>query len=288
MRIFLITVFTLIATGVLILTARIWGLGQSYALFEHSFLKGNNPIFIAKVNDLSKAAEVLALSPQIVLWLDVRFSRDKVAFILPKNRDVEFLSNKRQEQESNPSKPIMISGKLSEYPFEDIKSFYKDLATVAEFYSRYETSRFVLNIVDNVSDAHIALTDTLAKSNPNERTLIQSEALILMTSIKELKPQWVYGTSIPDLVRLLTFDSMYILPTTQFKGDVFVAPFKVANRRAFNEDIILEMRRRNKKIFLGPIEDENQLAEARRLKADGYITEDIQKLVSLLGQGPAL
>lgn len=288
MRIFLITLFTLIATGILVLTARIWGLGQTYAPFSHNFFNGTSPLLILKVKDLSSAAEIATFSPQVVFWLDVRFSRDKVPFILSRNRDVEFLNFKKQEQEANPTKPIMIGGKLSEYPFDDIRAFYKELPTLEQFYSRFETSRFILNIIDNVSEAHIALTNTLTKLKPDERTLIQSDALILMTAIKEIKPQWVYGTSVPDLVRLLTFDSMFILPTTQFKGDVFIAPFKVANKPAFNENIISEMRRRNKRIFLGPIEDKTQFAEASRLKADGYIADNIHELVNLLGQGPAL
>lgn len=287
MRIFFITVASFIVLGVLILMARIWGLGQNYPLYEHAFFSGPTPLIIVKADTLDATKEALKLRPDAVIWLDVRFSREKVPFILPKNRDKEFLDMKRQEQEKNPTTPIMIGAKLSEYPWEQINEFYKTTPALKEYYEQFPQTRFVLNIVDNVADAHTTLVNAITDFKPNERTFIQSEALIIMTSIKDLKPEWVYGTSTPDLMRLMTFDSLYILPTTQFKGDVFVSPFTILKRPAFNADIIEEMRRRNKRIFLGPIQSEAQFAEASRYKADGYITENLPELLRLLGQGPA-
>nr|WP_295902479.1 hypothetical protein [uncultured Bdellovibrio sp.] len=286
MRIFFITFATVVVLGILILMARIWGLGQNYPLYEHAFFSGPTPMIIVKTDTLQGAQEILKLRPDAVIWLDVRFSREKVPFVLPATRDKEFLDMKHHEQEKNPTTPIMIGSKLSEYPWEQINEFYKTTPALKEFYEQLPQTRFVLNIVDNVADAHTALVDAISGLKPNDRTLIQSEALIIMTSIKDLKPEWVYGTSTPDLMRLLTFDSLYVLPSTQFKGDVFVAPFTLLKRPAFNADIIEEMRRRNKRIFLGPIQNEAQLAEASRYRADGYITENLPELLRLLGQGP--
>lgn len=181
----------------------------------------------------------------------------------------------------------MIGGRLSEYPWEQINEFYKNTPALKEFYEQFPQNRFVLNIIDNVGEAHTTLVDTIKDLKPNDRTLIQSDVLVIMTSIKEIKPEWVYGTSTPDLMRLMTFDSMFVLPSTQFKGDVFIAPFTIMKRPAFNDDIITEMRRRNKRIFLGPIENEQQFAEASRIKVEGYITNNLPELLRLLGQGPA-
>lgn len=266
--------------------ARIWGLGQSYSLYEHSFFSGSTPLIIVKADTVEKADEDLKLRPDAVLWLDVRLSKDKVAFILPVSRDNEFLEAKRQEQEKNPTTPIMIGNKLAEYPWNQIQDFYKNPPLLKDYYEKFPQVRFLINIVDNVSEVHQVVVDVIKDLKPNERTLVQSDALIIMTSIKDLKPEWVYGTSVPDLVRLLTFDSMWILPSTQFKGDVFISPFKIQNRVAFNDDIISEMRRRKKRVLLGPIRTESEFTEASRLQADGYITDDLPKLLQLLGQGP--
>lgn len=287
MRIFFITLASLIVVGILILMARIWGLGQNYPPYEHAFFQGAQPLLIVKTTTLEAAQKTLAEKPEAVLWLDVRFSREKVPFILPAAKDKEFLEFKRQAQEKNPTTPIFIGARLSEYPWEQINEFYKTTPALREFYEQFPKTRFILNIIDNVADAHTALVDAIQEFKPNERTFIQSDVLVIMTSVKELKPEWVYGTSTPDLMRLLTFDSMYVLPSTQFKGDVFVSPFTILKRPAFNDDIIAEMRRRNKRVFLGPIENAQQLAEASRLKADGLITENLSELIHLQGQGPA-
>ncbi|MBO9668465.1 MAG: hypothetical protein J7501_16830, partial [Bdellovibrio sp.] len=111
---------------------------------------------------------------------------------------------------------------------------------------------------------------------------IQSEANVVIQAVKDLKPEWIYGTGTPDLMRLMSFDSLWVLPATQFKGDVFVAPFKILNRPAFNDDVIAEMRRRKKRVFLGPIKTEEEFNRARAYNADGYITEDLTQLTNWL------
>lgn len=287
MRVFFIIIASLISVLVLITMARIWGLGQNYPVYESAYFSGPTPWIIVKADTLAQAQEILKQKSDAILWLDVRFSREKVPFILPKSRDKEFLDMKQKEQEKNPTTPIMIGGKLSEYPWEQINEFYKNTPALKEYYEQLPNARFVLNVIDNVADAHVVLVETIKDFKPNDRTLVQSDALVIMTSVKELKPEWIYGTSTPDLMRLLTFDSMYILPSTQFKGDVFIAPFTIMKRPAFNADIIEEMRRRHKRIFLGPIQNETQFAEASRYRAEGLITENLPQLLNMLGQGPA-
>ncbi len=267
--------------------ARIWGDAQNYPLYEHAFFSGPAPIVIVKADTLDKVQEAIKLKSDVVIWADVRLSLDKVPFILPPSRDVEFLKMKEAEQKANPNTPIMTGSKLSEYPWEQINEFYKTTPALKEYYEQFPQTRFVLNIVDNVHDVHSAVVEAIDGLSAKSRTMIQSEALVVMTSVKELKPEWVYGTSTPDIMRMLTFDSLYILSSTQFKGDVFVAPFTLMKRPAFNENIIVEMRRRNKRIFLGPIQTAEQFAEASRYKADGLITENLPELLNLLNQGPA-
>ncbi|KYG67507.1 hypothetical protein AZI86_07515 [Bdellovibrio bacteriovorus] len=266
---------------------RIWGLSQPHRLYEHAFFSSSTPIIITKVKTLEEAKEAIKLKSDVVLWLDVRFSLERVPFILEKSRDAAFLEMKRVEQEKHPETPIFIGARLSDYPWEQINEFYKNTPALKEFYEQFPQTRFVVNMVDNVADAHLKVVEAVEGFKPNERTLIQSDALILMTSVKDLKPEWVYGTSVPDLMRLLTLDSMYVLPATIFKGDVFIAPFTIKNRPAFNDEIIAEMHRRQKRIFLGPIQSEAQLQKAQSLNATGYITDNLPELLRLLGQGPA-
>lgn len=286
MRIIAISILSLVVVAVLITMARIWGLSQPHYLYEHAFFSGPTPLVIAKVSTLEDAQTAIALKSDVVLWLDVRFSKERVPYILNPARDAEFLKFKQSEQEKHPETPIFTGGRLAEYSWEQINEFYKTTPALKELYEQFPQTRFVLNMVDNVSEAHVKLVEAIVDFKPNERTLVQSDALILMTSTKELKPEWVYGTSVPDLMRLLTLDSMYVLPATIFKGDVFIAPFTLKGRPAFNDDVITEMHRRQKRIFLGPIQNEAQLQQAQSYKAVGYITDNLPELLRLLNQGP--
>lgn len=284
MRIILATILSLFVTAVIIFTTRIWGLGQHFPQFQSPFFEGEKPLIIAKVDTLEKAQQAIEAKPQIALWLDVRVSLDRVVYVLPPAKDGPFLNAKAEQQEANPTKKIMLGGKVSDYPFEQVKEFYKEVSTLKDFYSRFAKTRFVLNVIDNVHEVQTAVAEDIKDLNPDQRTFIQSEGLVLIQAIKDLKPAWVYGTSTPDLMRFLSFDSMFILPATQFKGDVFVAPFTLMKRPAFNEEIISEMRRRNKWVFLGPIENKEQLIKAQQFHAEGLITENPIQLLKFLSE----
>jgi hypothetical protein len=287
MRIIVISVLSLLALAVLITMARIWGLSQPITTYETAFFNGSTPYIIAQVNTLEDARAAVKLKPDVILWLNVRFSKERTPFILDPARDAAFLNFKKEQQDKDPQTPIFVGIHVSDFPWEQINEFFKTTPALKEFYEQFPQTRFVLNMVDNVAEAHLKLIEAIEGLKPKDRTLVQSDALILMTATKDLKPEWVFGTGMPDIMRLLTLDSMYVLPATLFKGDVFIAPFKIKNRPAFNDDIVAEMHRRQKKVFLGPIENAEQLEQAKRLNATGYITKNLADLLRLLGQGPA-
>lgn len=284
MRLFIVSIAVCFAVGFIILTTRIWGLGQNYKLYEHDFFKGNTPLVIMKADTLPDIDAAVKLKPDVVIWLDVRMSSDKNIFILDAKKDNQFLSAKKAEQDQNPTTPILKGSKLSDYSWEQINEFYKNTPALKEIYENFPQTRFVLNVVDNVMDVHTTVIAAINELHPDKRTMVQSDALVLVDNIKELKPVWVYGTSLPDLMRLMSLDSLYVLPATEFKGDVFVAPFKVMNRPAFNDDIINEMKRRHKRIFLGPVQSKEEFDEASRYQVNGYITENLPQLLQWLDQ----
>lgn len=281
MRIILATILTLFMTGVLLLTTRIWGLGQHFSEFNNPFFQGESPQVILKTDSVAKAFEVLQSRPQVVIWLDVRLAKGNIPFVLPIARDVEFLKSKEDEQKRTPNSPVLMGSKLSDYPWDQIKDFYSGVPTLQDFYKGFPEAHFILNIIDNVTDVHHVIVESIKDFHPDGRTFIQSEGLVLIQAVKDLKPEWVYGTSTPDLMRFLSFDSLFVLPATQFKGDVFVSPFVIMKRDAFNDDIIAEMRRRHKKVFLGPIKTAEELRKAKTYKADGLIIEDLKEFSKL-------
>lgn len=268
-----------------ILTTRIWGLGQQFNDFNHAFLNNQTPWVIVKAENLPQIQEALKLKNDTIIWLDTRISSDGMAFVLPFRRDREFLKQLTQKQKERPQERILKGGKLVDYTWSEISAFYPEAPILKEIYQKFPTQKFILNVIDNAMNVDLVVVDNLKDSRADERTFIQSDTLVVMTSIKKAKPEWVYGTAQADLMRFLTFNSMWILPSVQFQGDVFVAPFKILNRPAFNDDVILEAKRRHKKIILGPVQSEEEFRLAQRHQANGYITENLPQLLTWLDQG---
>lgn len=280
MRLIAIIIGTLATLVIGITMARIWGESRTYASYPQAYFTEHTPTQLAvKAQDIDNIKEISNRWPHALVWVDVRASRDKELFILSPERDNEFLNHLREAQRQNPQAAIFTGGRLSDYPWEQINEFYKSTPSLLEIYKMFPQTRFILNIVDNVTDIHLKVTEALeADLKPDKRTFIQSDATIILSSIKGLRPQWVYGTGVPDIVRLLSMDSMFILSTTQFKGDVFVAPLQIKSRPAFNADILAEMRKRFKPVFLGPLETDSDFAQAQEIKPDVYIFSDYKKV----------
>ena len=280
MRVLFATLISFCVVGFLILMARIWGMGQVYPEFQSAFFDGKTPYIVVKADTLDKVREITKARPDVIIWADVRISKGNTAYILPPSRDFEFLNAKLAEQKANPTAPIMQGGKLSDYSWEQINEFYKNTPALREYYEQFPQTRFILNVVDNVADVNTIVVNAIKDLNPDNRTLAQSDANVVTMAIKELKPTWLYGTGTPDLMRLMSFDDLWVLPAVQFKGDVFIAPFKIMNRPIFNDNVIAEMKRRKKKIFLGPIKTEEDFKRAVNYQVEGYITDDLQQLES--------
>jgi hypothetical protein len=63
-------------------------------------------------------------------------------------------------------------------------------------------------------------------------------------------------------MRFQVFDSLFILPSVPFKGDVYWTSLKDKSVELINETIALEMKRRQKQILLGPINSSEELKKA--------------------------
>lgn len=149
--------------------------------------------------------------------------------------------------------------------------------------AKYPDQRYALNILNNVESIHESVVNSLKPFSKEKLFLIQSNYNVIMSSIKNLEPFWLYGCSQADLMRFLAFDSLWILPAVPFKGDVFISPLKLLGRVAFNENILTEVRRRNKKIILGPITNKAEFDDASRLKVDGLLIENISDFLAWTG-----
>ena len=234
---------------------------------------------VVKVHDVATGTTLIKRNKDAIFWLD-----------LLKTQDGFFLVQ-------NPSRKALLTPDLLKENFRSDKTYYYDLrflrlyydseVLLEDFLAAFPNQKFILNIQDNATDVHKSLVQTVKQSKADDRVLFQSDIELVLQSIKEIQPLGIFGTSQSDLMRLLSFDSIGLLPASPFYGDVFIAPFKVLKRPAFNENILLEMQRRLKPIILGPLKNTQELVDARSLKPDGYIYENSELFLNELDQDPA-
>lgn len=264
MRIILLSIFTVFILFIGLLITRLWGQGQQYADFQHPYFEGTRPVIILKAKSVQEIDEAIAAKPDIAIWLNVETTFDKKVIVFGK----EFLQTEMPFESYRGPRPMAYESQL-------IKRIRPEIRELKDIVAKYPKQRFILNILDNIEHVQEWVTAATKNVGGEKRFILQSDYNVVINSIKDLEPFWLYGSSQADLMRFMAFESMWILPAVQFKGDVYVSPFKLMKRPAFSDDIIAEVRRRKKKIVLGPATTKAEFDDASRLIADGIVIENL-------------
>lgn len=242
MRVLLLSVTTLALVATALLSVRFWGLSLPIETFDHPWFHRPTPWLIVPEGLATQA------DPQATLWIEVIRSEEQNLYAVPQNFD--FTRKKWADAE--------LVGKATPL-VEDLRAWgNRDL---------------ILNIRSNVENIDLQISDLIGKSG-NGRLLIQSDYDLVLQSIKKLQPLWLFGTSQAERVRLRSFESMGILPAAPIKADVYIGPFKQRGVELLTEQVFAEMKRRGKKIIVGPIETPEERELALRRGADGlYVNQ---------------
>lgn len=245
MRLITLILGSLLVLFIVFMAARMWGESQTFKPYNAPFLQLETPVVIVPWEQNF----LLEQHPKLILWADVYRAKDENILVKPwtdRNKAVRDL-----DQAANPSRPLL-----------------------KELLEKFPTTKFVINCNDNVQDIQRQLTQVIREAKAIDRVMIQSEYNTILTSVKEIEPTLIFGATVADVMRLKTFESMWLLPTAPFTGDVFFAPLKYRGRNAVSKDIILEMKKRFKKVFLGPLKTAEEVGEARGYEPDGIFVED--------------
>ncbi len=284
MRLIFISLGTLLIVGLMWGIAHFWGLSQVYVPFESPFFaadlnpKSNqNPIQSQSSNSASAATTQSSTSatpitpmtaapkkwvvipweqnyflekiPDAILWADVY--RGEADLLLVKPWVERNKPNRQLEKKSTSTRPLLT-----------------DLLT------QYSKARFVLNITDNVEQIHEQVANIIEQTKASGRVIITSPYPVVINSIKDLKPMELYTNSSVDFVKMNFFEALKLLPAMPFKYDIFFGPLMHRNTPIVTKDMVIEIRRRHKKVLIGPIGNAEGLAKAKEVDADGYFLAD--------------
>ncbi len=273
MRVLGIFVGTVVVFAMALMTARFWGLGLPYQEFKHDFFQSPTT-YTFRVQNIGQANDALKVDPNAIFWLDVRISKDD-QFFIQNPKDLQNVLNQGIVGKG------FVGNKPYFYNYAFIKSLLPDVKTLEDFLSQFSEQRFVLNIIDNHEGVHVKLHKAIQSFEPDQRVLVHSDTDGIIEHMKKEKPFWLFGMSLPELTRVLTFDSIGLAPSIQVRGDVLVSTLTKHNREFVTESLLSEMKRRKKRVLLGPFESDTQVQQAihyyQKNLNDGFVLSSLNQ-----------
>lgn len=132
--------------------------------------------------------------------------------------------------------------------------------------------KFIFNFLENALLTHEIFLNELKtlQLEKGQNFIVVSEYEASMRALKELQPALIFGTTKPEILRLVAMESMYLIEATSLRADVVIHPLKIRGQNFYTADLANELLRRHIKTIIGPI-DSAELAEAQKLKPLGII-----------------
>lgn len=242
-------------------TLRFYGLNQSYQVYDHPIMKRPTPWILAWGGDCSvgpshsrKALQAAAQMNEVFLAVGVHLSKDKHFYILPDRQNL--IINEMKDEDI-----ARIDLGEGEAPL-----------SLDQFFVEFSNRPTLLWVKDNLENIDLRLEPILKKHPNPHQILIHSEYDNVVSSIKKLKSDLIYGTGVGQRIRALMLGSLFLESIATIDGDFVLAPLKERGVTPISKELINEIARRKKIVVLGPLLDKEQNEKAIKLGATGYLT----------------
>lgn len=248
MRILITSLATLFIFSICFLTVKYWGKSQQYTDYKHSMLQAESaPIEFIRPS-FEHLEETIAGPHNIYLDVTVTFDQK---LVIPKRK---WLSTER---------PLRL------FSYDEVK---KDVILVTDIKDSLVQKKIIFNFVENAQAQHETFIHDMKKIGleSGQNFIVTSPFEAPLKALKELAPAFIYGSSQPEILKIVAMQSMFLLEATNLRADVIIHPIKIRNHEFFNEDLLAEFKRRYKKIIVGPI-DPTELDKAKALQPFGII-----------------
>lgn len=286
-------VFVFFVWGSLIL----YGKMQSFIPYDHPIMKIEFPWVMAYGGDSAHypshtklAFDSAIVKPQVWLAVDVFLSAENHFYAIPANfvnptqkpwsslTDAEIENIDAGQQSLNPIQKLLNTIQTSQ---ETKLHFYK----LEDLLALYPQTHFLLWFRDNVRDLDLIISSALKRiPNIENRIIINSEYDVVLRSLKEQLPRWVYGCGVGEKTRFLMMDSLQLIAVTSLKGDFYLSSLKQGKVNLVNPELHAELKRRYLPFILGPLETEKDVNDALRLSPEGYLTTDPKFILQMFDE----
>jgi len=251
MRLLVVTIGSLFVFVVSFTIVKLWGQSQTYPEYRHlMFAVSPQPIEFIKPKFENVEKD---LKEKEFLFLDVVVTGDQ-KLIVPKRAW-------KQEE-----KPIRYS------KLEEIK---QDVLVLEDYKDILRSKKIIFNIIENSAAVHENFVHNMKELGleKGENFIVFSPYEAPIKSLKELAPAYLYGTTQPEILKILAMNSMYLIEAANIRADFIIHPLQIRKQTFFVDSLVQEFKRRNKKIIVGPIQAAEK-EEAVKLNPYGLIIEE--------------
>jgi len=269
MKLLVLTLGTLLIVALVWMTLFFWGQGLQYQPYDHPLMKASKTRIVLATDDLQQAEKFLKQNPDGGLQLPVRMSQDGQFFTAPS-------SSLKVLAELSRSEPALARGpKPHLYEFSFLQSRLQGLIPLDQWRTLKPEPKFwIFDLQDNAVEVDRHFVEWFEKQKLAESAIIRSDIDLVVSSLKEMRPLWIYGSSLSDLNKFLTLGSMGLQGIANFQRDYYFSPLTMFDRDMINENVLKEVRKRHKKIALGPVRTDLEREQALRFEPDLIILLD--------------
>lgn len=251
MRIILVTFCSLIACLIIFWTVKFWGRSLSFVPYSHplfTFVKLNNePIVFLKPTPEGLAS---AIDSSENLYLDIASTIDQKVVIPLK----DWTKNR---------KPLRYS------QYTDVAS---DVVLLVDVKDKLAGRKLIFNLFENAQAGHAIFFDELKKMGweKGENIIVTSPYEAMAKALKDIAPTLLYGSTQPEILRLVAMKSMHLIEAVSFRADIVIHPLQIKKQSFYDKDLLTELSRRHKRIIIGPL-NAVDVSAARQLNPMGII-----------------
>lgn len=222
-----------------------------------------------------------SLSPHLILWADIRPTKDGVLVAFYGKELATTTSGSgwvgytdfADIAKLNPA--VKFQNEEGQFPYRDVQT---QIPTLKELLERYPQHRFILNFSDYKPGIETRIIAVIDEAKAGSRVLIQSEESGLLKDLREKKPEWLFGTSQAQIIQMRMLEAVGLEALAPLKGDVYITEVSKGRRVLLSPAVIKEIKRRHMKIFAGPVDSREEALRLHDLGVDGIIATQPSEL----------
>jgi hypothetical protein len=249
MRIIIVTIGTLIVCFGALMATKFWGQARQFPEYQHPFFaQATSPLIFKEVAGLPRSEVEAVLKSDANLFLELAFTEDQI-MVLPLEK---------------------LEKEVRHYNLSEIKEKVLDVEQLAPYLKA--NRRVIMKLMENTRAEHEVFVENLKKIGMQDAKnfLVMSDYEAPLRSLKEIAPEYVYGSTKPEILRIVAMQSMHILEAVSIRADALVQPLEIRNQDFYNNELVNEMKRRHVKIIVGPVSS-SEMSRALQINPFGII-----------------